>query len=162
MKRILGLLLIVLVLGGCTTAESVTKAAFDMAWKAAETVVREQVPVLSKELLDGAKAYADKAVDEGMALAAKKTADIAHDVFEKSWKETGVDIRTFDRNRDGTITPTEWYQSFEEENARREREGEPPLGVKGIFWLLVGTAAFTSGKSAMRAYKNLKDGKGLM
>lgn len=158
----LALLALAVFAGGCTTAEMATKAVFDTAWKAAESVVREKAPIISQEITEKAKAYADQAIDKGMVLAAKEAADVAHTIFETSWEKTGVDVRTFDRNGDGAITTGEFYDSWREENERRGRENEPPLGFTGTFWLALGALGLTGGKSAYRyvAKKAAENGRG--
>jgi hypothetical protein len=153
MGRLIIVMALVLCSSGCALFETGAKATFDIAWKAAESVVKSRIPGLKQDLLDGAKGMADNAYEAAVKFTAQKTVDVTQGMIDKALAETGVNVVGFDSDQDDRITPAEFWEGWKRENERRGEKGEPPLGVTGTFWLLLATVGFTGGKSALRVLK---------
>lgn len=147
---IVSILLVLLV--GCSTMESATKAGFDMAWTAAEAVIAAKIPVLEGKVMAYAKEQADKALDAACQYAAEKTASAAEKAVLSAKEAYGIDVRQAADFED-------LRRMIREENTNRESRGEEPLGTGSTFYLILALMGWQVGKSAMRVVKPEKVGK---
>lgn len=129
MKTLLPFLLLAVVTG-CTALESGTRAGFSVAMDAAEATLKARWPGMKAEILEGARGLADDALDKGIAFTREKTADVAEATLAKIESRTGVTTSQYDANKDGLLQLNEiaaYVGGLQEENRRREDEGEPPI-----------------------------------
>lgn len=145
------ILTLVLLASGCSLLETGAKATFDIAWKAAETVVKANIPILKQEMLDGAKAMADEGLEKAMVYVGEKTAGLAESSLAAMLGALDVNIWDFDANGDGELSEAEQLMAL---NAAKEQEDQP--WYAGAL-LALATLAFTGGKSVNRWLRGKRD-----
>jgi len=129
---------------GCALLETGAKATFDIAWDAATTVVKNKLPILKEEILDGAKAMADEALDKAMVYAGEKTESAAEKAFVAALRPLEVNAWDFDMDNNGVLSEAEQFQAL---TAAKQSEDQPWYAP---MLLALATLAFTGGKSIKR------------
>ena len=146
---ILVLALVGVICSGCVSMESAAKMILDASWEAAEKIAAEKMPLLEGKIMAGMKERLDEGFEKVSGFVATKTAESADKVLDRVYASTGVDVSTWDKDGDG-LSISEIVAGRREENEKREKRGEAPLGLSEQFWLLIAIGVLTAGKSARR------------
>jgi hypothetical protein len=136
---------------GCTTAESLIKAGFEMGWNAGEAVIKDKLRGIPDEFLAGAKKYTEEKIEEAMVAVGEKTNQGLNTGVRWMFRSIGIDLNLYDYDGDGNLSDAEFKAACED---AEKQEDKPWYAAIALF---LATAGFTGGKSVRRWLKTKRE-----